>query len=264
MSGSGGLGITKLEGCSAGFFGGKFDWYLAVWRMAIQDEMIAAEGWHDVRGAGLKGGYDHETGTARMILSHPDSGTVRCVVPLPAELSGAWLGTRMIGSWHTLDGAERDGGRFEIWSESQRVSLAAAVHKGGDGARDMNWDQYIEYRDQGIFSLQDETGLWRGGYQDRTGEATEDLHLWFIDGIIRGRGKDKDGNFLLLGSYHPHSSSVHWRKHYTSPHRLFEYRGWWKGGRITGEWAMIGDPDYCGPFEIEPHLEPEKTSLWFA
>jgi hypothetical protein len=162
-----------------------------------------------------------------------------------------------------LNGLWRSGasaGRFEIWGESRRQTLAARAFSGiaQDG---LDWEGYLAGRESGAFTIQDETGFWKGGYEDRTGQADEDLHLTFHSGIVRGRGCDKDGRFAVIGSYHPHTNSVYWNKHYVRPHRIFSYQGVYEEGQVKGVWAESGLPEHCGPFEIKPLLDLADTRL---
>ncbi len=163
---------------------------------------------------------------------------------------------RLNGLWRSGTSA----GRFEIWSESRRRTLAATAHEGfaKDG---LDWDAYLSGRNSGAFTIQDETGLWKGGYEDRTGQAQEDLHLTFHSGIVRGRGIDKDGRFVVIGSYHPHTNSVYWNKHYIRPHRIFNYQGLYEDGQVNGVWAEFGLPEHSGPFLIQPLLDISDTRL---
>lgn len=254
--------IRGLRGCAAGFMAGRRDWFLTAWSIEIAGSRVTANGILDATGSVLRGEFDTKTETIKLMLEGNPADPP--MAPRPAVFDGAWIGNRFVGVWRTSDESLHDGGRFEIWSEEKRMGLANQVRKGGEVARDMTWEQYVQYRDQGVFTLEDESGLWQGSYVDKDGQATEDLQVVFTDGLIRGRGHDKDGDFVVTGSYHNHSLSVHWRKHYVHPHRVFEYRGWWRGGVIKGRWVHVGEPDYNGPFSIEPHSMPESTHLAFA
>ncbi|MCG9895845.1 MAG: hypothetical protein MH204_10265 [Fimbriimonadaceae bacterium] len=171
----------------------------------------------------------------------------------PADAHGFWNGSRCVGLWSSAD--RKHGGRFEIWSEEVRNTLSRRVHRRLPGAPDMTPEAYAAYRDQGVLTLEDETGEWVGDYEDRSGGGREVLHLRFDFGVIRGRGHDKDGDFVILGSYHSHTNSVHWFKVYIFPVRLFEYRGLWNKGHLTGQWAMVEDPDYNGAFSLAPAVD---------
>lgn len=190
----------------------------------------------------------------------PRADFARGTLLLPSgsfHLQAAFSNGRLHGTW-TADGDR--AGRFELWSENQIQTLAARAY-AGSAKVGVDWEAYLQGRSTRAFTIEDEEGLWRGGYHDRTGDADEDLHLIFSQGVVRGRGSDKDGEFLIVGSYHPHTNSVYWNKHYVEPHRVFNYQGIYENGKVEGIWAEVGQPDYTGPFRIEPLLDTASSRL---
>ncbi len=205
------------------------------------------------------GALDWEGGSVELKLwprSDFAQGAIRRGTEVIA-LQASFVSGRLFGTW--TQGEER-AGRFELWSENQTETLAARAYSGISKVG-LDWESYLQGRSTRAFTIEDEEGLWRGGYHDRTGDADEDLHLIFSQGVVRGRGRDKDGDFVIVGSYHPHTNSVYWNKHYVEPHRVFNYQGIYENGKVEGIWAEVGQPDYTGPFRIEPLLDTASSRL---
>jgi hypothetical protein len=215
----------------------------------------------DVQGVVIRGeGVLAWQGGSAEIELHPRHDFAQGLVRLSDgewKVQATYAGGRLHGTWTAEP--ER-AGKFEIWSENQQETLAARAYSGS-AKTGLDWEAYLQGRSTRAFTIEDEEGLWRGGYRDRTGDADEDLHLIFSEGVVRGRGSDKDGEFVIVGSYHPHTNSVYWNKHYFEPHRVFNYQGIYENGKVEGIWAEVGQPDYTGPFRIEPLLDTASSRL---
>lgn len=78
---------------------------------------------------------------------------------------------------------------------------------------------------------------WTGFFQLSGRRIPEDLDLTFDGGVIRGSGWDRNGDFVVKGSYDLESRGVRWTKKYASGQRAF-YRGFREGRGIWGTWRV--------------------------
>jgi hypothetical protein len=81
------------------------------------------------------------------------------------------------------------------------------------------------------------SGEWVG-YYTYTGKLPKcpmHLTLNFVDGLIRGAGIDKPGQFVIDGVYT--SKDARWSKHYVGKHSV-SYEGQFKNEEIFGSWSL--------------------------
>jgi hypothetical protein len=97
------------------------------------------------------------------------------------------------------------------------------------------------------------SGAWTGFYlqKERPGRQWMELDLNFVNGQIRGEGRDPIGNFIVRGLYTLEDGKCHWSKRYVGRHDV-AYQGFNEGKGIWGTWEI--PPYWKGGF----HIWPEK------
>src|SRR5690349_3455904 len=83
------------------------------------------------------------------------------------------------------------------------------------------------------------SGPWKGYFLQRSlpDRNWMDLDLTFRGGLIRGRGRDRVGEFLLVGRYELADGKCWWSKRYPGRH-VVEYQGYNEGRGIWGTWEI--------------------------
>ena len=67
-----------------------------------------------------------------------------------------------------------------------------------------------------------------------------ELNLTFSQGILKGEGRDRVGDFVLTGKYTLADGKCHWHKRYVGKHDVY-YRDSTKGRGIWGVWEIPAD-----------------------
>ena len=103
------------------------------------------------------------------------------------------------------------------------------------------------------------TGFWLEPARHR-----QDMNLAFANGVLRGRGSDGIGWFLIVGRYDPETRKVWWTKTYPGSHDV-HYEGYREHQGIWGVWsvaALAGTITFRGGFRIWPrgHGEGDARS----
>jgi hypothetical protein len=76
------------------------------------------------------------------------------------------------------------------------------------------------------------TGFWLQPERHR-----QDMNLTFAHGVLRGRGSDGIGPFLVAGRYDAETKKVWWTKSYPGSHDVF-YQGYREYQGIWGTWQI--------------------------
>jgi hypothetical protein len=103
------------------------------------------------------------------------------------------------------------------------------------------------------------SGAWTGFWVQRcyVGRQYMTLNLAFADGVVRGDGFDRVGEFTLAGTYDLRTGSCSMTKAYVGAHAiLYEGRNEGDGQWIWGVWRMRTDR---GGFHIWPAGEDDPT-----
>lgn len=109
------------------------------------------------------------------------------------------------------------------------------------------------------------SGAWAGWSIQDGLRITETIQLEINKGRIFGSGKDKDGEFELVGAYIERKLEVLMTRTYTwttEPSQegvgiAYEYVGKWDGNFVSGTWHPRSYPPYGGPFEMWPGSDSE-------
>jgi hypothetical protein len=104
------------------------------------------------------------------------------------------------------------------------------------------------------------SGPWSGWSIQDGVRITESMHLTITKDRVSGTGKDKDGEFELIGAYIDRKQEVSLTRTYTrttEPSQEgvgipYEYLGRWDGTFVSGRWHPRMNPGYGGPFEMWP------------
>ncbi len=110
------------------------------------------------------------------------------------------------------------------------------------------------------------SGPWIGFSVQDGLRISERIVLLIFNGSISGKGKDKDGNFELVGVYEPEGQRVNLTRVYTwtsEPSQdgvgiPYQYEGVWDGDMAFGLWHPLFEPSYGGIFEMWPEQEEER------
>ena len=96
------------------------------------------------------------------------------------------------------------------------------------------------------------SGPWTGFFLQPAlpGRHWMELHLSFLEGKIRGEGRDWVGSFVVTGRYETETGKCWLSKKYLGKHDV-AYMGYNEGRGIWGTWEMI-DPPWKGGFHIWP------------
>jgi hypothetical protein len=114
------------------------------------------------------------------------------------------------------------------------------------------------------------SGSWSGWSVQYGMRISEDLHLVIRGNQISGVGSDKDGDFEVVGGYHPRSQRVNLTRIYTyttEPSQSgvgvpYDYDGSWDGSMISGTWHPRRNPGSDGgPFEMWPNKGEEDLEI---
>jgi hypothetical protein len=83
------------------------------------------------------------------------------------------------------------------------------------------------------------SGLWAGHYKQHLVDNPQEMTLEFADGIIRGDGADRVGDFTIEGEYRVEARATRmgWIKTYERAHSVL-YLGTFDGDRIVGKWRV--------------------------
>jgi hypothetical protein len=111
------------------------------------------------------------------------------------------------------------------------------------------------------------SGKWTGFFlqKELPGKHMMELDLSFSQGMIKGEGRDRVGEFILTGRYTLGDGKCHWHKRYVGKHDVF-YHGFNEGKGIWGVWEIPAGPldhGYRGGFNIWPEgmADPNNTTL---
>jgi len=94
------------------------------------------------------------------------------------------------------------------------------------------------------------SGLWAGHYVQLWMKHSQQMTLEFADGLVRGDGADRLGEFTIDGEYRVDEGEVRmgWIKTYRDAHSVL-YLGKLEAGQIVGKWKLsIGS----GTFALSP------------
>ena len=96
------------------------------------------------------------------------------------------------------------------------------------------------------------SGPWTGFFLQPAlpGRHWMELHLSFLEGKIRGEGRDWVGQFLVTGGYETDTGKSWFSKKYVGKHDV-AYMGYNEGKGIWGTWEMA-EPHWKGGFHIWP------------
>jgi hypothetical protein len=108
------------------------------------------------------------------------------------------------------------------------------------------------------------SGRWSGFFlqKELPGKHMMELLLSFSQGILKGEGRDRVGQFIMTGRYTLGDGKCHWTKSYIGRHDVF-YQGFNEGKGIWGTWeipASPGDRGYRGGFNIWPEGMADPTN----
>ncbi len=108
------------------------------------------------------------------------------------------------------------------------------------------------------------SGKWTGFFlqKELPGKHMMELNLSFSQGILKGEGRDRVGDFILTGRYTLADGKCHWHKRYVGKHDVY-YQGFNEGKGIWGVWeipATRGDRGYRGGFNIWPEGMSDPTN----
>jgi hypothetical protein len=111
------------------------------------------------------------------------------------------------------------------------------------------------------------SGKWTGFFlqKELPGKHMMELDISFSQGVLKGEGRDRVGEFVLIGRYSLGDGKCHWHKRYVGKHDVY-YQGFNEGKGIWGVWqipATRGDRGYHGGFNIWPEgmSDPNNSSL---
>lgn len=116
------------------------------------------------------------------------------------------------------------------------------------------------------------SGAWIGWSIQYGLRITETIQLTINKGRIFGTGKDKDGEFEVVGAYIERKEEVLMTRTYTwttEPSQSgvgipYEYVGKWDGNFVSGEWFPRRFPDMDGgPFEMWPGGDEDELRIQF-
>lgn len=79
----------------------------------------------------------------------------------------------------------------------------------------------------------------------------------FDGGVVRGRGRDDGGEFVIKGSYYLETREVRWTKKYVGRQNVY-FRGFREGLGIWGVWQIDGKR---AGFHVWPLLGRGVTSF---
>jgi hypothetical protein len=102
------------------------------------------------------------------------------------------------------------------------------------------------------------SGEWTGFFLQPVlqGRHWMELHLTFHNGLVRGEGRDRVGEFVMKGRYQVVDGRCWWNKAYIGKHSV-AYKGYNEGKGIWGTWEMY-DP-WRGGFHIWPVAMGDPT-----
>jgi hypothetical protein len=98
------------------------------------------------------------------------------------------------------------------------------------------------------------SGPWTGYFQQRfAGKGRMELRLEFANGVMKGQGRDRVGEFTIRGRYDVNDGKCYWNKHYVGAHDV-HYQGYNEGKGIWGVWEInhAPYPPDRGGFHIWP------------
>lgn len=100
------------------------------------------------------------------------------------------------------------------------------------------------------------SGKWRGFYNYVPGGIHHEMEmeLNFENGVIKGKGKDDIGDFVIHGKYDENSGYCEWIKKYVNAHEVF-YWGYRDDLAIYGQWKIKTSR---GGFYISPRITTAK------
>jgi hypothetical protein len=84
------------------------------------------------------------------------------------------------------------------------------------------------------------SGPWTGFFLQKfagPGRHWMELQLTFRDGVIKGEGRDRVGEFLITGRYDIADGKCHWNKRYIGRHDVY-YEGFNESKGIWGTWTI--------------------------
>lgn len=107
------------------------------------------------------------------------------------------------------------------------------------------------------------SGRWTGFFlqKELPGKHMMELVLSFSQGILKGEGRDRVGQFIFTGRYTVADGKCHWTKRYLGRHDVF-YQGFNEGKGIWGVWEIPpsqGDRGFRGGFNIWPEGMADPT-----
>lgn len=107
------------------------------------------------------------------------------------------------------------------------------------------------------------SGKWVGFFLDRRmpGKHQMELNLHFAAGQMTGEGRDRVGEFVIVGNYDTQSGECKFAKQYINAHGI-TYRGFNEGKGIWGTWELVwGVLTFSGGFHIWPEGMADPTIL---
>jgi hypothetical protein len=111
------------------------------------------------------------------------------------------------------------------------------------------------------------SGPWKGFFlqPDSPDRHQMELNLSFRDGVMRGEGRDRIGEFLVRGRYDVADGKCWWTKRYVGRHDI-SYSGFNEGKGIWGTWVYDERlaPTWRGGFHIWPTAMGDPTQHTFA
>ena len=101
------------------------------------------------------------------------------------------------------------------------------------------------------------SGPWTGFFvQPTVGRSQMELHLMFVNGEIKGEGRDRVGAFLIKGKFQIEDGRCWWTKAYIGLHDV-HYQGYNEGKGIWGMWEI--EAPWRGGFHIWPEGMADPT-----